>query len=90
MPSDCYCKGCETTGHVDKVCLKQQRASANVSEEKKSEDKEKGEEKKEEKHNQTPPAGGRDFSRARGTAKINHNAIFGSGGCPSYICTIEL
>ena len=70
MPSDCYCKGCDTTGHVDKVCLKQQRANANVSEEKKPEDKEKGEEKKEEKRNQTPPAGGRDFSRPRGTANL--------------------
>ena len=70
MPSDCYCKGCETTGHVDKVCLKQQRASANVSEEKKPEDKENGEEKKEEKRNQMPPVGGQDFTRPRGTANL--------------------
>ena len=48
---------------MDKVCLKKQRANANVSEEKKPEEKDKGEDKKEEKRNQTPPAGGRDFSR---------------------------
>ena len=54
---------------MDKVCLKQQRASANMSEEKKPEDKEKGE-KKEDKRDQTPPAGGRDFSRPRGVANL--------------------
>ena len=70
MPSDCYCSHCETTGHVDKVCLKKQRANANVSEEKKLEEKDKGEDKKEEKRNQTPPAGGRDFSRPRGQANL--------------------
>ena len=52
------------TGHVDKVCLKKKRETANVSEETKtSEEKDKGEDKKDDKRNQTPPAGGRDFSR---------------------------
>ena len=70
MPSDCYCKTCEQTGHVDKVCLKKKRESANVSEEKKPEDKEKGEKPKEGKRELTPPAGGRDFSRPRGAANL--------------------
>ena len=62
MPSECTCTYCNTTGHVDKVCLKKQRVNANVSEETKTEEKDKGEDKKDEKRNQTPPAGGRDFS----------------------------
>ncbi len=70
MPSDCYCKTCEQTGHVDKVCLKKKRETANVSEEKKPEDKEKGEKPKEGKRELTPPAGGRDFSRPRGAANL--------------------
>ena len=70
MPSECTCTYCNTTGHVDKVCLKKQRANANVSEETKTEEKDKGEDKKDEKRNQTPPAGGQDFSRPRGQANL--------------------
>ena len=65
MPSECTCTYCNQTGHVDKVCLKKKRETANVSEETKtSEEKDKGEDKKDDKRNQTPPVGG-DFSRPR-------------------------
>ena len=64
MPSDCKCSHCHQMGHVEKVCLKKRRASANVSEETTTE--EKGEKEKEkDKRSQTPPSGARDFSCGR-------------------------
>ena len=41
-----------------------------MSEETKTEEKDKGEDKKDEKRNQTPPAGGQDFSRPQGQANL--------------------